>query len=149
MYARVHVYVCTCVRKERKRKRRRRRQRIGVGRFSHTHHEKTRGMHGGPSLPTLKSNSSFSALFCGNAKGRSNHIKIRVCLLTHSVVSSSFLTPWIVALPVSSVGFLRQEYWSGWLFPSPGDHLNPGIEPKSPELQADSDSEPPGHTEPI
>ena len=41
--------------------------------------------------------------------------------------------------------FSRQEYWSGYLFPSPGDLPNPGIEPKSPKLQVDSLlSEPPG-----
>ena len=34
--------------------------------------------------------------------------------------------------------FSRSEYWSGYPFPSPGDLLNPGIEPKSPTLQADS-----------
>ena len=34
--------------------------------------------------------------------------------------------------------FSRQEYWNGLPFPSPGDLLNPGIEPKSPTLQADS-----------
>ena len=34
--------------------------------------------------------------------------------------------------------FSRQEYWSGWPFPSPGDLPNPGIEPRSPTLQADS-----------
>ena len=34
--------------------------------------------------------------------------------------------------------FSRQEHWSGWLFPSPGDLPNPGTEPKSPALQADS-----------
>ena len=34
----------------------------------------------------------------------------------------------------SSMGFPRQEYWSGLLFPSPGDLPNPGIEPKSPAL---------------
>ena len=34
--------------------------------------------------------------------------------------------------------FSRQEYWSGWPFPSPGDLSEPGIEPGSPELQADS-----------
>jgi len=40
--------------------------------------------------------------------------------------------------------FPRQEYWSGWPFPSPGDLLDPGIKPGSPELQADSLlSEPP------
>ena len=37
-----------------------------------------------------------------------------------------------------SMGFFRQEYWSGLPFPSPGDLLNPGIEPESPSLQADS-----------
>ena len=34
--------------------------------------------------------------------------------------------------------FSRQEYWSGLPFPSPGDLPNPGIEPGSPALQADS-----------
>ena len=43
------------------------------------------------------------------------------------------------------MGFSRQEYWSGLPFPSPGDLPNPGIEPTSPVLQADSlPSEPPG-----
>ena len=41
--------------------------------------------------------------------------------------------------------FSRQEYWSGLPFPSPGDLPDPGIEPESPILQADSlPSEPPG-----
>ena len=44
-----------------------------------------------------------------------------------------------------SMGFSRQEHWSGLPAPSPGDLPNPGIEPKSPTLQADSlPSEPPG-----
>ena len=44
-----------------------------------------------------------------------------------------------------SMEFFRQEYWSGFLFLSPGDLLDPGIKPRSPELQADSlPSEPPG-----
>ena len=34
--------------------------------------------------------------------------------------------------------FSRSEYWSGYPFPSPGDLPNPGIEPRSPALQADS-----------
>ena len=34
--------------------------------------------------------------------------------------------------------FSRPEYWSGLLFPSPGDFPNPGIESRSPTLQADS-----------
>ena len=44
-----------------------------------------------------------------------------------------------------SMGFSRQEYWSGLPFPSPGDLPNPGVEPRSPALQADAlSSEPPG-----
>jgi len=35
------------------------------------------------------------------------------------------------------MGFPRQEYWSGLPFPSLGDLPDPGIEPRSPELQAD------------
>ena len=43
------------------------------------------------------------------------------------------------------MGFPRQEYWSGLLFPSPGDLPDPGIEPMFPALQADSlPSETPG-----
>ena len=43
------------------------------------------------------------------------------------------------------MGFSRQEYWSELPFPSPGDLPNPGIEPRSPALQADAlSSEPPG-----
>ena len=36
------------------------------------------------------------------------------------------------------MGFSRQEYWSGLSFPSPGNHPQPGMEPGSPALQADS-----------
>ena len=56
-----------------------------------------------------------------------------------------FATPWTVAHQAPpSMGFSRQEYWSGWPFPSPGDLPNPGIEPMSPTLQADAlTSEPP------
>ena len=44
-----------------------------------------------------------------------------------------------------SMGFSRQEYWSGLPFPSPGDLPDPGIEPRSPTLQADAlTSAPPG-----
>ena len=44
-----------------------------------------------------------------------------------------------------SMGFPRQEYWSGWPFPSPGNPPNPRIKPGSPALQAHSlPSEPPG-----
>ena len=44
-----------------------------------------------------------------------------------------------------SMGFSRQEYWSGLPFPSSGDLPNPGIEPRSPTLQAGPlTSAPPG-----
>ena len=43
-----------------------------------------------------------------------------------------------------SMGFSRQEYWSGLPCPVPGDHSDPGIKPGPPTLQADSlPSEPP------
>ena len=48
-------------------------------------------------------------------------------------------TPWTVAHQAPlSMGFSRQEYWSGLLFPSPRDIPDPEIEPRSPALQADS-----------
>ena len=50
----------------------------------------------------------------------------------HSVVSDSLRSHGL------SMGFSRPEYWSGKPFPSPGDLPNPGIEPRSPALQADS-----------
>ena len=50
-----------------------------------------------------------------------------------------FATPWTVAYQAPpSVGFSRQENWSGLPFPSPGDFPNPGIEPRSPAMQADA-----------
>ena len=57
-----------------------------------------------------------------------------------------FATLWTVAHQAPpSVGFSRQEYWSGLPFPSPRDLPDLGIEPRSPELQADAlTSEPPG-----
>ena len=58
-----------------------------------------------------------------------------------------FATPWTVAHKAPlSMGFSRQEYWSGLPFPSPGDLPDPGIEHRSPALQADAlTSEPPGN----
>ena len=56
-----------------------------------------------------------------------------------------FATPWTVGYQAPpSLGFSRQEYWSGLPFPSPGELPDPGIEPRSPALQADTlTSEPP------
>ena len=57
-----------------------------------------------------------------------------------------FATPWTIVYQASpSMGFSRQEYWSGLPFPSPGDLPDSGIEPGSPALQADAlPSESPG-----
>ena len=50
----------------------------------------------------------------------------------------TLVTLWTVAFQAPlSMGFSRQEYWSGLPCPSPGDLPNPGIKPRSPELQAD------------
>ena len=57
-----------------------------------------------------------------------------------------FGIPWTVAYQAPpSMGFPRQEYWSGLPLPSPGDLPDLGMKPRSPALQADSlPSEPPG-----
>ena len=56
------------------------------------------------------------------------------------------MTPGTVAHQAPpSTGFSRQAYWSGLPFPSSGDLPDPGIEPRSPALQADAlTSDPPG-----
>ena len=66
-----------------------------------------------------------------------------VCCL---VMVDSFLTPWSAdhQAPLS-MGFTRQEYWSGLLLPSLGDHSDPGIKPPSPALAGTFiTTEPPG-----
>ena len=65
------------------------------------------------------------------------------CVLSHVRL---FGAPWTVAHQAPlSMGFPRQVYWSALPFPPPGDLPNPGTEPASPALQADSlPAEPPG-----
>ena len=59
---------------------------------------------------------------------KSEKVKSLSCVLL-------FATPWIVAYHTPpSMGFSRQEYWSGFPFPSPEDLPDPGIEPRSPAL---------------
>ena len=62
-----------------------------------------------------------------------------MCVLSHVWL---FATPWTVARQTPlSMGFSRQEHWSGWPLPSPGDLPNPGTEPMSavsPALRVDS-----------
>ena len=59
--------------------------------------------------------------------------------VSHSVMSDFFETQLTATLQAAlSMGFPRQEYWSGLLCPSPGDLPDSGTELKSPTLQADS-----------
>ena len=69
-----------------------------------------------------------------------------LCACSVSLLCLTLCDPMDGSLPGSSVqGFPRQEYWSGLPFPSPGDLSDPGIEPGTPALQADSlPSEPSG-----
>ena len=63
-------------------------------------------------------------------------LKVKVKSLSHV---QHFATPWTVAYQAPlSMGFSRQEYWSGLPFPSPGDLPDSGTESRSPVLQADS-----------
>ena len=68
--------------------------------------------------------------------------KVKVKLLS---CVGLFATLWTVAHQTPlSIGFSRQEYWSGLPFPSPRNLSGPGIKPRSPTLQADAlTSEPP------
>ena len=61
-------------------------------------------------------------------------------------MSNSFVPPCTAVCKAPlSVGFSRQEYWSGLPFPSPGDLPDSGIESRSPALEADAlTSKPPG-----
>ena len=74
-----------------------------------------------------------------------SHIMVAVKVKSLSHVRL-FATAWTVAYQTSpSMGFSRQEYWSGLLFHSPGDLPDPGIEPRSPALWAEAlPSEQPG-----
>ena len=70
-------------------------------------------------------------------------MKVKVKSLSNVRLSGTTWTVPYQAPP--SMGFSRQEYWSGLPFSSPGDLPDPGIEPRSPPLQVDTLlSEPPG-----
>ena len=96
---------------------------------------------------------SFSILFmslCMSPNLYNSRLSMKQdCIQSESEVTQSRLTlcdPWtVVGQAPLSMGFSRQEYWSGLPFPSPRNLPDPGIEPESPELHADSvPSEPPG-----
>ena len=68
-----------------------------------------------------------------------SQIPVCVCVLNRFGHVRLFAALWTVACQAPlSVGFSRQEYWSGWPFPSPGNLPDPGVKLGSPALQADS-----------
>ena len=70
---------------------------------------------------------------------KSNDVYMELCCAQLISCVGLFATPWTIAHQVPpSMGFCRQEYWSGLPCPPPGDLPNPGIKPRSPTLQADS-----------
>ena len=74
--------------------------------------------------------------------GSTFHLLLLLSRFSHVLLLATHGTAAYQAPP--SMGFARQEYWSGLPFPSPGDLPDPGIEHRSPALQADAlPSEPP------
>ena len=69
-------------------------------------------------------------------KKKSHQCQVKV-LVTKLCLTLCYPMHWSPPVPLS-MGFPRQEYWSGLSFPSSGDLPNPGIKPGSPTLQADS-----------
>ena len=94
-------------------------------------------------IPSLISPTLSSFHFSHSALGYDIFCKYcfisLLCMLSHFSCVQLFATLWtIVCQTPLSMGFPRQEYWSGLSFPSPGDLLKPGIEPTSPSWQVDS-----------
>ena len=90
-------------------------------------------------LPRTGGTRRFTAALLIMAKGW----KLSKCLLFGGGLAAksclTLATPWTIAHQAPlSMGFPRQEYWSRLPFPSPGELPDPGIEPKSPALQAES-----------
>ena len=90
---------------------------------------------------------SYGTLF-----GKKVSLQVKLKMMSEEIILASLwfgglvtklcltlVTPGTVACQAPlSMGFSRQEYWSGLPFPSPEDLPDPGIEPRSPALQADS-----------
>ena len=100
-----------------------------------------------------KRDCCYTATYSGSqCQATSQDLKVvfshKECILNNvlCLVTQPYPTLQLTRLLCSlSMGFLREEYWSGLICPPPGDLSNPGIEPRSPALQADSLlSEPPG-----
>ena len=98
------------------------------------------------SFPGQEPGDVLLTLKCGTLSGSGSGVSaqrepglLRLALMTPKVKSLSrvrlFATPWSAAYHAPpSMGFSRQEYWSGLPFPSPGDLPDPGVEPGSPAL---------------
>ena len=68
-------------------------------------------------------------------KSFSASIEMILLLFSCKIMSDSFVSPWASAHQAPlSMGFPRQEYWNGLLFPSPGDIPDPGTKAMSPIL---------------
>ena len=74
---------------------------------------------------------------CKMARRIESHRVLRACYVA-SVVSGSETLCTVACQAPLSMGFSRQESWSGLPCPPPGDFPNPGIKPRSSALQADS-----------
>ena len=114
--------------------------------YSHTLLE---GMHNYPDTlenshtPTIWPMSSTAASYSLKEKKQCPYIAIhdiQLCVCAQSLSRVQlFGTPWAAARQAPlSMGFSRQEYWSGLPCPPPGDLPNPGIEPRSPALQVEA-----------
>ena len=80
--------------------------------------------------------SIFSIVLMKTIHTKPFGVQLIVCTAKWKLISHVwlFVTPWTI----QAMEFSRPEYWSGQLFLSPRDLPNPGIEPRSPALQADS-----------
>ena len=91
------------------------------------------------SAPGQSLKSRFCDLQQDTESSKAQENSLFLFFFSNQVVSDCFVTPWTIAHQAPlSIGFSRQEYWSGLPCPSPGDLPNSGIEPGSPALQADS-----------
>ena len=88
--------------------------------------------HGVPGKQTRTQirNLSLERHVAASSRWRGSSVTDLVVVFSRQVTSNSYVTLWIIAhQPPLSMGFPRQEYWSGLSFASPGDIPDPGIEP--------------------
>ena len=125
---------------------------IMTGWYSRHHHGRPPSIHCQSSLPTSYLKVKRLAAHLPSPPciwpraGLQGEVKVKVKMKVKSLSRVRLCDPWTVAHQAPlSMGFSRQEYWSELPFPSPGDLPDPGIEPRSPTLQADAlTSAPPG-----